>query len=153
MQEYSFKKMNKKGHMGIIENVNSIKKILFSVSGSGAGENNIIGIDFDNKALYYNMNVVSMGVCAPTLYIDDNDIDMIKSMIAYFKVKDWQVFYEDIENQDIMDGFSWSITLLSEDLVVEKHTGCGTQRVKVTPPGFAEFEKIMFDLATDKVKL
>ena len=38
MQDYSFKKISKKSHTGIIENVDNIKKILFSVSGNGAEE-------------------------------------------------------------------------------------------------------------------
>ena len=150
MQEYSFKKMSKKNHMGIIDNVDSIKKVLFSVTGSGAAENNIIGIDMENKELYYNVNVVTMSNAEPTIYLDDNKIDMIKNMLVYFKVNEWEIFYEDPYNEDIMDGFAWSITLLSSDLLVEKHIGCGKKRSDVTPPSFSEFEKIMIDLAEGK---
>ena len=147
MEAYTFFKLNKLRHNGNVENVDEIRKLLFCVTGEVSGENILLGIDFDSRALYYNVRLTQMGQGEPTKYLSQDQIDMIKEMILYYKVGSWEQFYEDPNSDEIMDGYGWMLTLEGKDMIVEKHRGSGAKKDDVIPSGFREFEKIIFGLA------
>ncbi|MBE5935797.1 MAG: hypothetical protein E7262_08415 [Lachnospiraceae bacterium] len=147
MSGYTFKKLSKQGHMGVIDNAEDIKKILLNMSGNAAGENINIGIDMETKAVYYNVNPVLMGIEEPTKYLDDDHLKLVKDIMIYYNINDWQQFYEEQGNSEVIDGFGWSLVIEGKDMLVEKHLGAGMKKSEVTPPGFDEFTKIVLKLA------
>ena len=143
----TFSMLERQKHNGIVNSVEDIKKILFSASTGNVLKNDVIGIDIENKALYYNMESIEMGRVEPTKILKDEEIDMLKDMIVYFKIKDWKQFYSDPNADEIMDGHGWALFLEGNDGIIEVHRGFGTKKSLVTPNGFNEFEKILHELA------
>lgn len=151
-QGIRFNMLIRKRHSGNIENVNDINKLLFVATTGDVMENRTIGIDFEKKELFYNMNPIKMTNSEASVVLQDKDIEMLKDMLLYFKISEWKQFYEEENAEDVMDGYGWSLWIAGNDGTVEVHKGRGTKKACVTPKCFDEFEKILLDLAVkDKV--
>jgi hypothetical protein len=147
MGRYTFAKLNKLRHNGYIDNVANIKKIIYSASKACVGENDIIGIDLETNAIYYNVSIYDMGVEEPHKILTEEEKNMLLSMIYQCNVTGWELFYEDTE--DISDGYGWMFAMEGEDGIIEKHRGCGRSKKLVTPAGFEEIEKILMNISTN----
>lgn len=146
-QDIRFNMLIRKRHNGNIKNIGDINKLLFCTTTGDVMNNRTVGIDFQKKELFYNINPIRMTNSEPSVVLQDKDIEMLKDMILYFKISEWDQFYDEGNDEDIMDGYGWSLWIVENDGTVEVHKGSGTRKSLVTPNTFEEFEKILLDLA------
>ena len=144
MTNITFAKLKKQRHNGYVDNMNNVKKIILSASGVTVGEMNVVAIDLETNALYYNVSVYAMGVEEPQKVISDSEKGMLLELLSQYNVTGWDLFYKDTE--DIDDGYGWMFAMEGEGGVIEKHRGCGRSKKLVTPAGFEEIEKYIMNL-------
>jgi len=122
--------------------ITSIKKFYFEyTAGSSADLLTSVGIDFEKRALFYNVGLSTIDVSDPDHMLSDEEIEKIRNIINKNKIQEWQYSYF-LEEESIEDGFSWYMIMENPDETVEVHKGSGNKN-DCTP---AEFDAFINDL-------
>lgn len=126
--------------------IDKVIKVFFDESSSDQPYK-AVAIDVEHDEIYQNPIISRRGLRAQDGVKTVENSDEVKDILKKYEVQGWESDYtvdEDAESYE--DGYSWRLWLQFEDGTVEKYSGKGAAKGRITPENFDDFAKELYQL-------
>ena len=98
-----------------------------------------VAIDIKKNEVYINPSISIRGLSAGNGIVQISNAEKVLEVLKKYEVQNWKTDYTFENPETYEDGYSWKILLQFEDGTVEKHSGKGTDKERLTPDNFESF--------------
>ncbi|WP_051359400.1 hypothetical protein [Paucisalibacillus globulus] len=134
---YDFYYLNKAPAAEQKHSLDDVIKVFFSEWSMTGG--NTMAIDIENGEIYKEPRWTKLGVDSLEKPVKVEDVNQVIEVLQKYEVQDWKTDYTFEDPSTYEDGYSWRLWLQFKDGTVEKHSGEGTEKEKLTPEEFEYF--------------
>lgn len=110
-----------------------------------------VAIDVENDEIYRNPIISRRGLRAQDGVTTVENSNEVQDILKKYEVQDWESDYTFEDAESYEDGYSWRLWLQFEDGTVERYSGKGTDKEKLTPENFDDFAQELYQFQQDKV--
>lgn len=110
-----------------------------------------VAIDVENNEIYLNPIISRRGLRAQDGVTTVETSKEVHAILKKYEVQDWKSDYTFEDAESYEDGYSWRLWLQFEDGTVEKYSGKGADKERLTPENFDDFAQELYQFQKDKV--
>lgn len=110
-----------------------------------------VAIDVENDEIYRNPIISRRGLRAQDGVTTVENSNELQDILKKYEVQDWESDYTFGDAESYEDVYSWRLWLQFEDGTVERYSGKGTDKEKLTPENFDDFAQELYRFQQDKV--
>lgn len=130
--------------------IDKVAKVFFDESSSDQPYK-AVAIDVEHDEVYQNPIISRRGLRAQDGVITIENSNDVQDILRKYEVQDWESDYTAEDAESYEDGYSWRLWLQFDDGTVERYSGKGAEKKKVTPENFDDFAQALYQFYKDKV--